>query len=391
MNTNLNVGIWSYQVRDIKNGVYRGSDTNILFLQHMLALLNVRNLTWVSVEENGWLDLSNKNSLTNQLRSGLIDVHSGLMIVNFERLKLFNFSFPVTFEQMSLAAPKDSPATPYLQLNSSPLWTFILLILFLIRLAILSKSLFIPIPFRKLRLTSLILILIGIGLSVAFKCYKINLTAAAVAPSAEVPKTLAQLAEKLEAGSYRLVDKGPNTFVFEEVNKSDSKDFTSLKRALDKFPTHIVAAHQICHTVAVTTVDQPVKYVYLNTDDRTRLLCERYLSQMQIVQVPSALYYARSFIFSPNCKKLRDSITYMAASGNLAVYRHYMFMAKAGRENGAPKKTTKFKKSDKFLIFRNLQFYRQVFQVFLGTIGLCILAWIIEVSKYSKLLQNNKN
>lgn len=375
-----NVGIWSWSTGDIsKDGVYTGRDPEVLLLQSLLISLKVKNLTWVSVSQSGWFNLTDKSSLASQIRDGFIDIHSSFMIFTADRFNLFSFAYPFTYEHMSLAVVKHSPATTYLRLISSFFWGFTFMALFLAKLLLMSQDFFVPTLLRKLRLSSLVFVLFSVGISATLKFYKINLTALAVAPNAEVPVTLRELANQLETGTYRLVDKSTSNFVFEDVNKSDSHaDFAILKKALAKFPPYVLSVEEICSTVANPKANELVKYVYLNTEENIKVFCDRYFSQFQLIPIQNSGFYTRSYIFSPNSTELRKKITRLASDGNLAIFRYHLSLRKAKAETSAPKRTGKFKKSESFNNSRQLTFYRQVFQLFFGALAVCTLAWALE-------------
>lgn len=389
MGDNLNVGVWTRNAPDIKNGVYKGSDFEVLLFQFILTSLNLRNITWIPVSETGWFSLSDGNSLASHLRSGRIDIHSGMMFYSVERFNLFTFTYPLTYEKISLAVPKASGPPPFLKLFSTSLWSCGFALLFVIKMLHLSHPICIPISIGKLRSMQLTFILIAIGLSASSKCFKINLTALAVAPNTEVPRTIQQLAEQLNTGSYRLTDKGTSTFIYEKVNGTNNNtDYSILKRALDKFPVHIVSAERICQTVAKSTVDKSTKYVYLNYEERILQLCPKYLSEIQIFPVASSPVNSQSFIMSPNSTKLRNSVNRLIFSGIIGSHRRYKFLGQSRWKTELYKREMTVSKSAKFSKFRQVSFYREVFEVFLCAMGICSLIFTLEWTVYKQLINS---
>lgn len=376
---NLNAGIWSYNFEDIKNGVYRGKDTEVLFFQHIMAMLNVANITWVPFEEQIWSDSSQSKSLINQIRFGQVDIHSAFVTFSPQRFNAVRFIYPFSYEHMSLAVPKEPAEANYLRLSSSSVLTSIFALLILFKFLHVSKNLYIPTSLRNLQSTTLFVLIISIALSVVLKMYKINLTALAITPKSRIPKTILQLAEQLQAGRYRMIDKATSSFIYEDVNKTGSPaEFGTLKRALDRFPPVIVPAKMICKKILENVRNPIAKYVYLNTEVKIESICDkRNQSEIQIIPVPNGSFYTRSFIVSPNCTGLKKRIDKLAVSGNLNLHRYRMLRATlktpAGKSSVKNKKTLKYQNSQK------LPFYREIFLLLIVALGACILIWLLEL------------
>lgn len=382
MSPALNVGIWTTSATDIsKDGLYRGSDPEVLLLQTVLLMLRFRNWTWVPVVNNGWYNASDPSSLAGQIRSGLIDVHSSLVLLTPERFFLLDFVFPFSFEHLSLAVPKTQPPIAQLKIFSMPVWALVLLVLFLIRILLLSRGSWVSYRARKLRQSQIIFILISVGFSAAFKLYKINITAMTITSASNAPKTIQQLANGLHTGKFRMIDKSSNGFVYEQLNSTNISGVAAiLKESLVHFPPiHVETRENVCKNVAKNSDENSLSYVYLNTDVSIIEFCSLYLSKIDIVAVESAGFYMRSYIVSPNNTRLRSALAELSTSGLMRTARMRISLLNK-RDHILLQKKSPMKKSLRLLHCRRLHYFDQVFRGFFACVLMNVVCFILELS-----------
>ena len=276
---------------------------------------------------NGYSNLSDPHSLPSLLRSGKIDTLDDWVVLNANRLLIFDFAYPFTFDQLTIGmkSPEkktNSVSTAFLVRPFDTLtWTSTtpLNYSFLIILFLLQRCRFLVRLRPQLERFIDFLFDVFVGIVCSFYATELRATAADGRALQEMP-TFALLAERVARKEYSLVTGKVNDFRFEYINSSSLNDVQKLRKALQLNPPRVIKESLICEFLCRSTSSQ----TYFALDLKENLLnhCEKEIwlkkIELLLVRVPDMAWTMGSFVFSPAAEPVRQKVGALSAHGLFA-------------------------------------------------------------------------